>query len=111
MVNWQFEIGKQVVCIKKDGDWTWEPPEIAAGCRGPLHGDVLTIRSIKNHELGAIGIALQFYEIVNPPVKYLNGDHECLFDAVYFRPVRRTDISELRKLTVPRPSVRVAEDA
>lgn len=108
-MSW-FAVDMQAVCIKHT-PWSWDPIEINAGCRGPTAGDVVTIREIYTRADEIEDVGLIFYEIVNPRMLYKAGHKEASFRSRYFRPVRRTDISELRKLAVPRSKAPAREDA
>jgi len=86
-----FFVGQKVVCVKL-GEWT----DIFPDERGPVHGDVCTIREIECDEED---IFCRLFEFRNPPTccPYADREHpeECWFDARQFRPLdeRKTDIS------------------
>jgi hypothetical protein len=95
-VSAEFDIGAQVVCLKSG--WDVSP---AAGGRFPVKGDILTIREIiidnapEKHD----SIFFRFVEISNPIRIEFTG--EISFARIYFRPVRKTDISIFEKHLVP----------
>lgn len=81
-----FRVGQPVVCIKGVSGYGTEivPPV----------GGVYTIR-----EFGSFG-GIRLVEIINTPMRYIEGMVECTFDVESFRPVveRKTDISIFRAM-------------
>jgi hypothetical protein len=92
----EFDIGKQVVCVRDD--WVncgWFDERI------PYKGEILTIREIGPpcalSSLPADQICFRFVEIVNPP----RPTGELQFYSGAFRPVRKTNISVFEKHLLP----------
>jgi hypothetical protein len=96
----EFDIGVQVVCLKSG--WDVSP---AAGERFPVKGDILTIREIiiDNAPEKSDSIFFRFVEISNPIRIEFTG--EISFARIWFRPVRKTDISVFTELLETPPLI------
>lgn len=70
--------GVKCVCIRADDFY----PQF--GETVPVEGSTYTIRDFYE-ERGAIGIRVE--EIVNPPLRYVDGVQECAFNIINFRPL------------------------
>jgi hypothetical protein len=107
MAQWQFEVDMDVVCIT-DGWVLFAGTPMAF--RPPHKGEVFRIIEIE--KIGSL--ARDFAERTGKPVDVI-GDPETpflrfaerhpldWFTSNNFRPVRKTDIGDLRKLTAPKP--------
>lgn len=102
-----FVVGQRVVCVSEGFSGKWD---LSLGEKGPKANGIYTIRNMYVDSAGTVG--LQFREIVNPPLQYSDGVHECGFLWKRFRPLRErpteTDISALRTLLT---DTRLREDA
>jgi hypothetical protein len=86
-----FHVGQMVVCISRFDDEALDP-----SIRYPQPGMVYTIRAICL--LYPDSPNFLFEEIVNPPRMCIEGLMEEVFWGRRFRPVRKTDISALRRV-------------
>lgn len=68
-----------------------------------MKGHVYTIREFQTDDYGNLG--MRFKEIINPVLQYDDGVCEVAFHAIYFRPVKRTDISVFTRLLAPTPEL------
>ena len=92
-----FEVGQMVACVElPDGAFDHLPdaPELE-------DGRIYTVRDVDTRSMDWCGVVtVRLEEIV---CKIIDGWWEDGFIAENFRPVRKTDISELRKLVAPVP--------
>ena len=96
-----FEVGQMVVSLR---DWA-KSPFRALHPRLPAAGEIFTVREIVPFPDLVPGLCFEeIMSLANP-----DCGREQTFASKWFRPVRKTDISELRKLVapVPRQPVRV----
>lgn len=89
-----WRVGMRVVCVD-------DQPSDGRGEVYPVESQVYTIRALSLTDDGQVKIRL--VEIVNAPMAYRQGFHECWFRARRFRPVqaRKTDISIFTALLNP----------
>ena len=92
-------VGDRVACVSDAWNKTGRDRLIR---QWPIRGQVLVVRSVVASS-GSVGLA--FEEIRNPVVRWVDFHHEAHFDHRYFRRVRPTDISSLRRLCAPSPEL------
>jgi hypothetical protein len=91
----EFEVGKQVVCIKDN----WQC-QFDHRITMPIKDGIYTIR-----EINADGeIAFRFEEILNPVITFWDCTVEPSFKAYCFRPVRTTNIDVFTEMLNPSPT-------
>jgi hypothetical protein len=97
----EIAVGVQVVCLP---DVEWDdfgsvPPEQLQGITFPIPGTIYTVRGIRTYSPSVFtGIGLYFEEIHNPALR--DGREACFYSGC-FRPVKKTDISQLTALLAP----------
>jgi hypothetical protein len=88
---WDYEVGMQVVCINDEGFINLSRGEVV-----PKVGNIYTIRWLEVYDNE---LCCRLHEIVNPEMQYGPEFCECMFIVPkHFRPVKKTDISDLEKL-------------
>ncbi len=98
-----FHVGQKVVCIRTF-KWAGYPDDKVR----PVEGAVYTIRGIVKWEQRCVGdadpLGLYLEEIVRPHIQHLCGYGERTWISGAFRPLveKKTDISELEKLLLPK---------
>ena len=98
-MNW--EAGMQAVCVDDGLEFFGQQIDC------PKVGDVVTIKWV-GMEYGFL--MMEFWEFQKEYPDEIKGKAVAIYQARRFRPVKKTDISELRQLLAPVPE-RVMEDA
>ena len=92
---WEFELEAQVVCVNDEFRFN-------AGEKTPVLGGIYTIREMMSEDGD---LCIRLYEIINPEMYYGGDVTECWFLSHHFRPVKKTDISDLEAILkkIPTP--------
>jgi|GEM_PF-5587989 len=106
-MSWEFKPGMRVVCIHPYDSPREVGIAVRYGVRTPRKGVVYTIREVllpeKLPEISNTVLPLRLIEIVNPPVRFVNGVLEPAFPSTRFRPLDESRLDVFRDLLVDVP--------